>query len=83
MNARDGGPRGWRPVDPPQRPFLFINPASGGGTASRVMGEKAEALGIRCVVVEPSVRAARPASSAERRRKALALAARRRCPVFE
>jgi diacylglycerol kinase family enzyme len=33
---------------------LFINPASGGGTATRVgLGEKAQALGIRCVVLEP------------------------------
>lgn len=52
--AADGLPRGWRPVDPPQRPVLFVNPASGGGTATRVqLGEKAEALGIRCVVLEP------------------------------
>ena len=38
----------------PERPVLFINPASGGGTATRVgLGEKAQALGIRCVVLEP------------------------------
>lgn len=47
-------PGGWRPVDPPHRPVLFINPASGGGTAARVeLGERAGALGIRSVVVEP------------------------------
>jgi diacylglycerol kinase family enzyme len=39
---------------PLHRPVLFINPASGGGTAARVeLGEKAGALGIRSVVVEP------------------------------
>ena len=38
----------------PERPVLFINPASGGGTATRVgLEEKAQALGIRCVVLEP------------------------------
>ena len=38
----------------PQRPVLFINLASGGGTAARVgLREKAGALGIRCVVLEP------------------------------
>lgn len=26
---------GWRPVDPPRRPVLFINPKSGGGKAAR------------------------------------------------
>lgn len=45
---------GWLPVDSPQRPLLFINPASGGGTAVRVkLGENAQALGIGCVVLEP------------------------------
>jgi diacylglycerol kinase family enzyme len=54
VTVPDGGSRGWRPIDPPQRPLLFINPASGGGTAARVgLAEKAEALGIRCVVLEP------------------------------
>jgi diacylglycerol kinase family enzyme len=50
----DRWPPDWRHVDPPQRPHLFINPASGGGTATRVgLGEKAQARGIRCVVLEP------------------------------
>jgi diacylglycerol kinase family enzyme len=41
-------------VDPPRRPVLFINPASGGGTATRVeLATQAEALGVRCVVLEP------------------------------
>ena len=54
MTAPDGRPRAWRPVDPPQSPVLFINPASGGGTATRVeLGEKAQALGIDCVVLMP------------------------------
>ena len=46
--------RNWRPVDPPQRPVLFVNPASGDGTAARIeLSDKARALGIRCVVLEP------------------------------
>jgi diacylglycerol kinase family enzyme len=50
----DRWPPDWRQVDPPQRPHLFINPASGGGTATRVgLGEKAQARDIRCVVLEP------------------------------
>ena len=54
MTAPDGWARGWRPVDRPDSPILFINPASGDGTAARVeLGEKAEALGIRCVVLKP------------------------------
>jgi diacylglycerol kinase family enzyme len=54
MSTPTGEPRGWQPVDPPQRPVLFINPASGGGTAARVgLDEKAESLGIRCVVLTP------------------------------
>ena len=40
--------------DQPQRPVMFVNPASGGGTAARVgLAEKAQALGVRCVVLEP------------------------------
>jgi diacylglycerol kinase family enzyme len=47
-------PADWQPVDPPDRPVLFINPASGGGTAARVeLGERADALGIRPIVMEP------------------------------
>jgi hypothetical protein len=30
-----GSPSGWRPVDPPRRPVLFVNPRSGGGKAAR------------------------------------------------
>ena len=54
MTAPDEWARDWRPVEAPQRPVLFINPASGEGTAARIgLGEKAQALGIRCVVLEP------------------------------
>lgn len=43
-----------RLIDPPQHPVLFINPRSGGGKADRTqLGEKARALGIHCVVLEP------------------------------
>lgn len=42
------------PVDPPRRPVLFINPRSGGGKAARAgLAEKASALGIRPVMLEP------------------------------
>jgi diacylglycerol kinase family enzyme len=54
VTPRDGRARGWRPVEAPHRPVLFINPASGGGTAARIrLPEKAHALGIGCVVLEP------------------------------
>jgi diacylglycerol kinase family enzyme len=54
VTAPDGSPQGWRPVDRPHSPLLFINPASGDGTAARVeLAEKAGALGIRCVVLQP------------------------------
>ena len=47
-------PQGWRRVDPPSRPVLFVNPRSGGGKASRAaLAENACARGIRCVVLEP------------------------------
>jgi diacylglycerol kinase family enzyme len=39
---------------PPRRPVLFINPRSGGGKAARAgLAEKASALGVRPVVLEP------------------------------
>jgi diacylglycerol kinase family enzyme len=54
LTVPDTSPADPQPLDPPQRPVLFINPASGGGTASRVaLGEKGQALGIACVVLEP------------------------------
>jgi diacylglycerol kinase family enzyme len=45
---------GWRPVDPPQRPFLFVNPRSGEGVAARVgLAERARELGIEVVILAP------------------------------
>jgi diacylglycerol kinase family enzyme len=43
---------GWRPVDPPQRPVLFVNPRSGDGTAARLrLDERARDLGVEVVVL--------------------------------
>ena len=40
----------WRPVDPPRRPVLFVNPRSGGGRAARAgVAERARDLGIGVV----------------------------------
>jgi diacylglycerol kinase family enzyme len=45
-------PIGWRHVDPPQRPVLFINTRSGGGTAARVgVGEHARDRGVDVVTL--------------------------------
>ena len=45
---------GWRPVPRPERPVLFINPRSGGGTAARLSLERrARDLGIEPVVLAP------------------------------
>ena len=45
---------GWRRVRRPQRPVLFINPRSGGGTAVRLsLARRARDLGIEPVVLEP------------------------------
>ena len=45
---------GWRPVPRPERPVLFVNPRSGGGTAVRLrLAERARELGIEPVVLEP------------------------------
>ena len=45
---------GWRPVDPPRRPVLFINPRSGGGTAARArLAGRARERGIEAVVLAP------------------------------
>jgi diacylglycerol kinase family enzyme len=45
---------GWRPVDPPIRPVLLINPRSGGGRAARAaVAEHARERGIEAVVVMP------------------------------
>jgi diacylglycerol kinase family enzyme len=46
--------QGWRRVDPPAHPVLFVNPRSGGGKAQHAaLAENARARGIRCVVLEP------------------------------
>ena len=43
---------GWRLVDPPRRPVLFVNPRSGDGTASRLgLAERARDLGVEAVVL--------------------------------
>ena len=45
---------GWRSSDPPQRPVLFINPRSGGGTAARAaVAERARDRGIETVIFAP------------------------------
>src|SRR5204863_7042373 len=46
-----GSASGWRPVDPPRRPVLFVNPRSGGGKAARAaLAERARERGIEAVV---------------------------------
>ena len=45
---------GWRPVDPPRRPVLFVNPTSGGGKAARAgLAERARERGVEAVVLDP------------------------------
>ena len=45
---------GWRPVDPPRRPVLFVNPRSGDGTAARLrVAERTRDLGIGVVILAP------------------------------
>ena len=45
---------GWRPVDPPRRPVLFVNPRSGGGRAARAaVVERARERGIDVIVLDP------------------------------
>ncbi|MFD8282831.1 diacylglycerol/lipid kinase family protein [Streptomyces solisilvae] len=54
--AEGTGPRsrGERRVGPPERPFLIMNPRSGGGKAGRLgLPGKAEALGARVAVLDP------------------------------
>jgi len=44
----------WRPVDPPRRPVLFVNPRSGDGKAARAgVAERARAKGIEAVILAP------------------------------
>ena len=45
---------GWRAVDPPRRPVLFVNLRSGGGKAARAgLVERARERGIDAVVLDP------------------------------
>jgi diacylglycerol kinase family enzyme len=45
---------GWRAVDPPRRPVLFVNPRSGGGRAARArLVERARERGINALVLGP------------------------------
>lgn len=45
--------RGWRPVDPPRRPVLFVNPRSGDGAAARHgVVERARERGVDVVVLD-------------------------------
>ena len=49
-----GSASGWRPVDPPRRPVLFVNPRSGGGKAARAgLAERARERGVEAVVLDP------------------------------
>ena len=45
---------GWRPVDPPRRPVLFVNPRSGDGKAARAgVADRAREKGIEALVLAP------------------------------
>ncbi|HSC29499.1 MAG TPA: diacylglycerol kinase family protein [Vicinamibacterales bacterium] len=45
---------GWRPADPPERPELIVNPASGGGKAARAaLADRARERGIGVTVLRP------------------------------
>jgi diacylglycerol kinase family enzyme len=47
---------GWHPADPPERPVLFVNPASGGGKAARAaLAERARERGIGVTVLRPGL----------------------------
>jgi diacylglycerol kinase family enzyme len=47
---------GWHPVDPPERPVLFVNPSSGGGKAARAaLAERARERGIGVTVLRPGL----------------------------
>lgn len=56
MSQKQLGPMryGWRPVSPPRRPVLFVNPRSGGGAAARAgIAQLACDRGIEAVTLEP------------------------------
>ena len=47
---------GWQPAAAPLRPVLFVNPKSGGGSATRAgIAERAGALGIDVTVLHPGL----------------------------
>ena len=53
-SERSPANRGWRAVGPAQRPVLFINPASGDGTAVRLeLAVRAREHGIEPIVLAP------------------------------
>lgn len=46
--------RDWRPVDPPRRPVLFVNPRSGDGAATRNrVVERARERGVEALILGP------------------------------
>ena len=52
MNEQELARFGWRAVDPPRRPVLFVNPRSGDGIATRLgLAERARDLGIEVVIL--------------------------------
>jgi diacylglycerol kinase family enzyme len=52
--TRDLSRYGWRPMDPPHRPVLLINPRSGDGAAERAgLAGKAADKGIEVIVLTP------------------------------
>ena len=53
MMQQKPDPFGWRPVEPPQHPVLFVNPRSGEGTAVRLdLAERARGHGVDVVVLD-------------------------------
>jgi diacylglycerol kinase family enzyme len=53
-SKRQSSRYGWRNVDPPRRPVLFVNPGSGGGAAERArVAERARDRGIEVVILAP------------------------------
>jgi diacylglycerol kinase family enzyme len=56
---------GWRPVDPPDRPVLLVNPRSGDGAAGRAgLAERAADMGIEVVLFHPGQSLAELAAAA-------------------
>jgi diacylglycerol kinase family enzyme len=54
MIDQSPGGQPWRPVEPPRRPVLFLNPRSGDGTAARRrLAERARDRGVEVVLLEP------------------------------